>query len=114
MDETDQDKLVQIYKDINSKQAMELRHIENSREMKNMLKRLKLIAGGKVKEAEKVAEETYKKKTKKKTKGKNVLPFSVSSSQLTFKKDMTGQLNVKMVVFHIHFVRVCMISVIQF
>ena len=66
VDETDQDKLVQIYKDINSKQAMELRHIENSREMKNMLKRLKLIAGGKVKEAEKVAVETYKKKAKKK------------------------------------------------
>ena len=70
LDELDQEKIDQVYRDINSKQAMELEYIENSREMKNMLERFKLVADGKIKEAEKEAEATYKRKAKKKNKRK--------------------------------------------
>ena len=58
--ETDQEKLDQVYGDINSKQALELEYIENSREMRNMIGRYKLIVNGKIEEAKKEAEKITK------------------------------------------------------
>ena len=66
--ETDQEKMDQLYGDINSKQELELEYIENSREMRNMIGRYNLIVNGKIEEAKKKADMTYKVKAKKKSK----------------------------------------------
>ena len=62
----EQEIIDKVYENLTTKQDLELEYIENSREMKNMKKILKLLFAGQLKEAEIEAKNNYINKLKKK------------------------------------------------